>query len=516
MLDSGEYSAVVSNSTGKISCSCNVKVNPAPVKPSFISKLRDVTVFEGKDVELSAKITGKPEPAVTWFFHGEEVDDSQARYNIVKRSDGRHILKMTALTVEDNGELKCEATNPGGSAVCIAKIAVRGSSKPISPAATMPKFTRQLQDQSVADGDSLDLVVETAGTPEPSVTWFKETKQLLKSQRMQIVSKGNVHSLKIAKARYDDSGTYKVVARNKAGEKNCAGSISVKKGTVLPVIKKGLSKVTVQESETANFSIRVEGTEIAVSWLKDGTAIEPAKNVLVREARNEFELELKNVSLSESGEYECVVKNDAGSVSSMAELVVTEANSPPKFITPLVDIEADEGKRCEMRVEISGRPTPSVKVYKDDEPLKNEDVALVDEGNGVFLICFESLRLCDSGCYSCKATNVVSTASSSANLLVNKLVVPPRFSTFSNELSEILEGEELRIEVLAIGEPQPSVEWSKNNVVLEADENLLITRGELNSLVLCKARPADSGEYQCIAKNSAGIAEKLFKVSVEG
>ena len=510
-MESGKYSAVVSNSKHTIISTCEVKVLPAPVKPSFVLKLRDVNIFEGKDMEVSAKVNGKPEPDVKWYLNGNEVETG-GRYNIVKRQDGRQIFKMAKLTVDDNGELKCEATNSGGTAVCISKISVRGSTKVSAAGTSLPGFTKQLEAQTLTEGEAFELEVETTGSP--SVIWYKNGKQILKTQRIQMSSVENHHSLKILKVHVDDGGIYKAVARNRAGEKSCMAKVDIRKPMSAPVIKQGLSKIRISEGESAHFKARVEGVALSVEWLKDGLLVKPEKNITTSETRNEFELQIKNATSEDSGKYECVAKNEAGTISSTGELIVKSIEAPPKFTRKMADVNLNEGEYLKLSVEVMGNPKPRVNFLKEDKDVNLETLTEVKEGTWELEI--KAASLSDSGLYTCKASNKMGTVSCAANINIRRPQTPPRFSTLLDETNEVFVNEELQLEVLAIGEPQPDVEWFKRSRKLLTTDNMKITKGELNSLVLHHTRLEDAGEYKCVARNSAGKCEKTFYIIVKG
>ena len=509
--EGGKYAAVVSNSKATITSTCIVKVVAAPVKPSFLLKLRDINIFEGKDMEVSAKVNGKPDPEVKWYLNGEELENG-GRYSIVRRPDGRQIFKMSGLTMDDNGELKCEASNPGGTAVCTSKIAVRGSSRPAGMSVTLPTFTKQLENVTFAEDGLLSLCVETTGSP--SITWYKDSKQMLKSTRIQIASIDNKHSLKIAKCRIDDGGTYRVVVRNRAGEKSCTATVVVTRSMTAPVLKRGLDKVRVRDGETAQLRTRFEGTGLSVEWLKDGSPIKPAKNSVMSEMKNEFELKIPKVRSEDSGEYECVATNDAGSVSSTGELIVEEMESPASFVRKIEEVNINEGESLELMVEVAGSPKPKVKFSKDGKDVHMGTVS--EERDSVWKLEIKKTGLSDSGLYTCKAWNKVSTVSCSSTVNIKRSTTPPRFSTLLDEKNVVEESGELRLEVLAIGDPQPDVEWLRRSRKLKTSDDIEITKGELNSLVLRHAKMEDAGEYKCIATNAAGKCEKTFYVVVEG
>ena len=510
-MESGKYSAVVSNSKDTITSTCDVKVLPAPVKPSFLLKLRDVNIFEGKDMEVSAKVNGKPDPDVKWYLNGEEVETG-GRYNIVKRPDGRQIFKMAKISVDDGGELKCEATNSGGTAVCTSKISVRGSSRPASASVSLPGFTKQLEDQTFVEGEVMELKTETTGSL--TVVWYKDGKQILKSSRLQMVSVENQHTLKILKAHPQDCGTYKAVAKNRAGEKSCTAKVDVRKSLTAPVVKRGLDMVSVNEGEAARFRARFEGVSLSVEWQKDGVLVKPEGNITMSETQSEFELQIKNTKRDDCGKYECVAKNAAGEVSSAAELVVKEVEIPPKFVRKMKDVNMDEGGHLELTVEVAGTPKPEVEFSKDGKNVNSGEVTEVKVGTWKLEI--KATSLSDSGVYTCKAWNKISTVTCSSNINVKRSRTAPSFSTLLDETNEVVEKEELRLEVVAAGHPPPDIEWFKRGRKLFSTENMKITKGESNSLVLCHARMEDAGEYKCVARNSLGKCEQTFSIVIKG
>ena len=510
-MESGKYSAVVSNSKHTITSTCEVKVSPAPVKPSFVLKLRDVNIFEGRDMEVSAKVNGKPEPDVKWYLNDNEVETG-GRYNILKRQDGRQIFKMAKLTVDDNGDLKCEATNSGGTAVCISKISVRGSTKVSTAGVSLPGFTKQLEAKTLTEGEAFELEVETTGSP--NVIWYKNGKQILKTQRIQMSSAENHHSLKILKVHVDDGGIYKAVARNRAGEKSCTAKVDIRKPMSAPIIKQGLNKIRISEGESAHFRARFEGIALSVEWLKDGLLVKPEKNITTSETRNEFELQIKNTTSEDSGKYECVAKNEAGTISSTGELIVEDIEVPPKFIRKMADVNLNEGEDLELSVEVEGNPKPRINFLKDDKDVQLKTLTEVKEG--IWKLEIKAASLSDSGLYTCKASNRTGTVSCAANINIRRPQTPPRFSTLLDETNEVFVNEKLQLEVLAIGDPQPDVEWFKRSRKLLTTDNMKITKGELNSLVLHHVKLEDAGEYKCVARNSAGKCEKNFYVIVKG
>lgn len=67
-----------------------------------------------------------------------------------------------------------------------------------------PVFGRRLQAQVVKKGDRVIMEVEVSGTPEPTVTWHKDSKPLEESMASpyRLKTQGLCHTLIIDKGDY--------------------------------------------------------------------------------------------------------------------------------------------------------------------------------------------------------------------------------------------------------------------------------------------------------------------------
>lgn len=67
-----------------------------------------------------------------------------------------------------------------------------------------PVFGRRLQAQVIKKGDRLIMEVEVTGTPEPTITWFKDGSPIAESlpaNSYKLTSMGNSHILTIEKGK---------------------------------------------------------------------------------------------------------------------------------------------------------------------------------------------------------------------------------------------------------------------------------------------------------------------------
>ena len=63
----------------------------------------------------------------------------------------------------------------------------------------------------------------------------------------------------------------------------------------------------------------------------------------------------------------------------------------------------------------------------------------------------------------------------------------------------------------AIGNPAPSVHWTRNNTTNASSDHLKI-KGKV--LYFDKLKVQDSGQYKCIASNSVGSTSKSLRIKV--
>ena len=69
--------------------------------------------------------------------------------------------------------------------------------------------------------------VEVKGTPEPQVTWFKNSQQMYHGAECSIFKDGGEHTLMLSQVYPEDSAVYSCVAKNDAGEATSSAALHV-------------------------------------------------------------------------------------------------------------------------------------------------------------------------------------------------------------------------------------------------------------------------------------------------
>jgi len=74
---------------------------------------------------------------------------------------------------------------------------------------------------------NLELKAKVKGEPEPTVTWYRDDKQLTATPKVLISKTKDEHSVKIQQIASTAAGTYKCVATNKLGSAEHAAVVTV-------------------------------------------------------------------------------------------------------------------------------------------------------------------------------------------------------------------------------------------------------------------------------------------------
>ncbi|XP_076385572.1 uncharacterized protein LOC105662897 isoform X4 [Megachile rotundata] len=218
-----EKTVVVSQDEEGIKRDIKATQIPKPVRkataPRFVSPITGMIVDQGSDIVLEGIIDGFPQPVITWSKSGQELKTKDGMTITYAHNHVR--LELKNVNVKDAGRYTCSASNEVGSASSTADLVVK---KTIFP----PVFGRRLQAQVVKRGERVNMEVEITGTPEPTVTWFKDDIPIKeRPPELRIKQQGNCYMLIIDKAEKSHAGKYMVRATNAGGEAQSIADFAV-------------------------------------------------------------------------------------------------------------------------------------------------------------------------------------------------------------------------------------------------------------------------------------------------
>ena len=81
--------------------------------------------------------------------------------------------------------------------------------------------------QTVTEKQNLELKATVKGDPEPTVTWYRDDKQLATTPKVSISKTKDEHTVKVQQVTTAVAGTYKCVATNKLGSAEHTAIVTV-------------------------------------------------------------------------------------------------------------------------------------------------------------------------------------------------------------------------------------------------------------------------------------------------
>lgn len=186
--------------------------------PHFNPELKDTVALENEQTEFVVQFSGTPLPKISWFKDGFEIFSSR-RTRIIT-DNGKSVLLIHQTALNDEGEIKCTATNRAGHIATRAKL--------ILEAPPRIRLPRQYEDGLLFEQDeTIRLKVSLAGRPTPFVTWYHDGELISKDTRHIFEVMDGESVLRIPDAKRSDRGEYTVKATNKLGEDTASFLVTV-------------------------------------------------------------------------------------------------------------------------------------------------------------------------------------------------------------------------------------------------------------------------------------------------
>ncbi|EYB86274.1 hypothetical protein Y032_0282g1279 [Ancylostoma ceylanicum] len=295
--------------------------------------------------------------------------------------------------------------------------------------------------------------------------------------------------LHIQEAKAEDAGRYSCIAENKPGRAEKDLVVSILKP---PLMETRFAPKEVQQSHQLTLQCPIDDPTVEFFWTKNGIPITTSDKVQISVRRDK--LYLMDAEPSDSAQYACIARNEAGEDQSVFDTIV---NVAPKILGPSFrSVDVILNQTVELTCDVDGTPAPTITWLLDGKALlQTENVQFVDNGRVLVLNHVQSE---EEGRYTCKAENKAGKAEADTYVQVT---APPRVFMQSEEMKVVAgRGATIRCEVF--GNPPPKVEWLKNGQLFQSE--LLQSSTNLRYLHLREASVEDAGRYTCIAMNRAG------------
>ncbi|XP_062825799.1 contactin-4 isoform X4 [Anolis carolinensis] len=409
--DAGTYQCIATNSFGTI-VSREAKLQFAYLEKFKTRTRSTVSVRQGQGMVL---LCGPPphsgELIYAWIFNEYPSFVHQDNRRFVSQETGN--LYIAKVEKSDVGNYTCVVTNS------VTNNRVLGPTTPLilRNDGVMGEYEPKIEVQfpemvPSAKGTTVRLECFALGNPVPAISWRRaDGKQIPKKARRHKSSS----ILEIPNFQQEDAGLYECVAENVRGRNVARGQLTF---YAPPNWTQRINDAHVAIEENIYWECKANGRpKPSYSWLKDGELLLPQERIQIEHGT----LTITNVSLSDTGMYQCVAENRYGAIYISAELSVIAVGPDfsKNYLKRLTLVKVGGDATIECKPKASPRPTFTWK--KGKEILReNERYTIMEDGTLKII----NVTKADAGSYTCIATNHFGVASSTGNLVIKD---PTRF-----------------------------------------------------------------------------------------
>ncbi|KAM5221080.1 matrix-remodeling-associated protein 5 [Ctenodactylus gundi] len=517
--DRGHYLCTASNPRGvdKVLVPLSVAVQPPQI---VASRFQDVTVYLGDTVAMECLARGTPAPTISWIspdrrvWHGVSPSAAEGRVALHEN----HTLSIRNASFGDAGVYRCVASSAAGADSLALRLHV----------AALPPLIRQepAENVSAPAGVSVHVHCSATGAPAPTLRWVLpdgspvRPSQFLRG-KLFVFPNG---TLLIRQLAPRDGGRYQCVASNPVG--------SARRSIRLAVQRPGAAQARITGASPRRTDVRYGGTlrlHCSASgdpWPRILWRL-PSKHVIDMDFSSGARVQafpngtlvVDSVTDGDAGDYMCVARNKVGDDSVVLRVNVLMQPAKIEFKQDH-DHQVSDGGDLRVDCVASGLPDPEISWSLPDGSTINSVMQADDSGgraqryvvfhNGTLYV--NEVGPGEAGHYTCVAENQLGKD----QMQVRVKVVAERATIRDKTVASVsvAYGDVATVPCRAKGEPVPRVMWlSPTNKVIPASSEKYQVSPD-GTLLIRKTQRSDSGNYTCLARNSAGEDRKMVWLHV--
>ena len=342
------------------------------------------------------------------------------------------------------------------------------------------------QSINVTVNSRFSLNVTTKSDMPLRYQWYKNN---------QAIPGATSSSYSVNKSVQQDQGLYHVVVSNEVTSlSSYAASVNISSGSsYLKITRQPLGK-TIINGQALRLEVEVTGEgPYTYQWYKDGNAIAGANTDI-------YQIPVSD--LADAGLYQVQIANSFSTVESgFASVIITNIEIPPAEISISVQPQSTsttENQAFTLSVTANSAEALRYQWYKDNQVINGAVAASYTRPT--------STKLDEGVYYVVVSNNQRSLKSHAAFVEVIQESIP--LSILQAPQSRTLaEGQQLLLQVEAIGQGQLVYRWFKNG--------MLISGANSNTINISNARRADSGDYQVqISSGSSSIESSVASITI--
>ncbi|CAL8352907.1 unnamed protein product [Lota lota] len=484
------------------------------------------TVLSNSDAFLPCEAVGNPEPAIRWMRfssrHTITIKGKMGKFEVL--SNGT--LAILNANIKDRGQYLCLAENDLGSDKLLVTLSVVAY-----PSRILEPKIREVKSHA---GSTVEMKCKAEGRPTPLISWILANRTQVRGYisgkgRASVTPEG---TLIIERVSVYDRGHYKCIASNPAGAATATvrlqvvsappGILQEKRENVKAVLGHGLWLTCTGEGNPPP----------TLHWvLPDGSAVQtnrPAADPRVAMYDNGT-LRYTDLTLTDSGKYECIATSSTGSERRVVTLTVEKRDSAPRIVeTSQLMTELSFGDRLRLNCLATGEPKPRImwrlpsKAVVDQWHRLGNRIQVVE--NGTLII--NTVNDKDAGDYLCVARSKMGDEFQLMKVSVS--MKPAKIEPKHYGKKQVPFGRDLKVDCKASGSPQPDISWGLPdgtlvNSAMQSDSSSGNNGGrrtrrfvlfDNGTLYLNQVGISEEGDYTCYAENQVGKDEMHVHITV--
>uniref|UniRef100_A0A8C4HK63 Myosin binding protein C1 n=1 Tax=Dicentrarchus labrax TaxID=13489 RepID=A0A8C4HK63_DICLA len=515
--DTGTYSVMASGGTSE----AHVQVDLKPLK--IYQDLQDMTVMLGQPIKLHCEIYPGNVPG-RWYRNGQLIQPND-RINIIHRNKV-HRLEIETSSLHDAGDYTF--VPEGYSQSLSAKLHIIGTQHILlwiwfyilttyPPRVHLESLNFPDNTVTIVAGNKLRLEIPISGEPAPRVVWMKGERVILESgHRVRAETYGDQTSLTIEVTEREDSGNYKIVLQNEAGEATASVKIKV---------------VDIPDPPEAPLVPVVGGDWCSMAWEPPkydggspilGYFVERKKKQSSRWMRLNFDL-IKETSFEPKKMIEGVPYEVR--IFAVNAIGVSKPSEPSKAFTPLAVTSEPTmlvvDDVTDTSVTVKWRPPETIGAAGLDGYLVEYCIEGSETTNLLkFTILTEKTRYTitglSPGCKILVRVKALNAAGASTprtlqhSILVKEIRVPRHLKqTYTRRV-----GEAVNLVVPFMGKPRPKVTWLKEGQPIEPT-HVSIRNTDCDSIIFIrKAERSHSGKYEMTVQVENHVDTAILDIQI--
>ncbi|KAK3104524.1 hypothetical protein FSP39_004009 [Pinctada imbricata] len=492
--DQGTYICTGSDMMSTDTAVATLTVSRSETAPIVRIEPRYQTVKEGELVEFRCIANGRPTPVVEWRRSSGRINPQATISN--------GVLRIPFALRSDEAQYFCKATNVAGTnEVRTILYVTEGDIRPdvtviIRQTSVIAVIGSTTQLVCYVDDDSLRATLvwsRVGGLPTGS------------SQDNGVLTLNNIQP--------SYAGRYVCTAITSDGDRGTGtATVTVQQNTITsrPTVKITPDRITIPQGTTGSIRCEVTGEpQPTIRWTKSRADLSPRHQV------NGATLRITNTQMEDRGIYICRAENSVG-ISQGWVVVEVERRELPKVDlypegTQTISVGGSALFQCRV---MGGDPPPTVVWTRaGGEALVRETTEIMDNG----VLMFKSVTGQEAGAYVCTVSNDLGSVTATATLVIQgppRIVITPRTTVYA------LVGQRVEVECVGEGDPIPTVYWRydqgpQRGDLPSTDVQSFDRRQGSSTLTIESVTTSDTGNYVCVAENTAGTTEENVQIIVQ-